>query len=88
MMGSPEIKRLDIPRYDWWNEALHGVARNGTFSRLYPFPRFNPNQRPSHFRSTIFSRCFARTRIVSPFVIGKFSTAIGSRGVSRWRPQF
>ncbi len=29
MMGSAEIKRLDIPRYDWWNEALHGVARNG-----------------------------------------------------------
>lgn len=29
MMGSPEIKRLGIPRYDWWNEALHGVARNG-----------------------------------------------------------
>ena len=30
MMASPEIERLDIPRYDWWNEALHGVARNGT----------------------------------------------------------
>jgi beta-glucosidase len=23
------IPRLDIPTYDWWNEALHGVARNG-----------------------------------------------------------
>jgi beta-glucosidase len=30
MMASPEIERLGIPRYDWWNEALHGVARNGT----------------------------------------------------------
>jgi len=29
MMGSPAIARLGIPRYDWWNEALHGVARNG-----------------------------------------------------------
>ncbi|ANW95073.1 glycosyl hydrolase [Wenyingzhuangia fucanilytica] len=26
---SPEIKRLGIPEYNWWNEALHGVARNG-----------------------------------------------------------
>ncbi len=26
---SPEIKRLDVPEYNWWNEALHGVARNG-----------------------------------------------------------
>jgi len=29
MMTSPAIPRLDIPEYDWWNEALHGVARNG-----------------------------------------------------------
>ena len=26
---SPEIPRLGIPEYDWWNECLHGVARNG-----------------------------------------------------------
>jgi beta-glucosidase len=30
MMASPAIPRLNIPEYDWWNEALHGVARNGT----------------------------------------------------------
>lgn len=27
---SPEIPRLNIPQYVWWNEALHGVARAGT----------------------------------------------------------
>lgn len=27
---SMAIKRLDIPEYNWWNECLHGVARNGT----------------------------------------------------------
>ncbi len=26
---APAIKHLDIPEYNWWNEALHGVARNG-----------------------------------------------------------
>jgi len=26
---SPAIKRLGIPAYNWWNEALHGVARAG-----------------------------------------------------------
>jgi beta-glucosidase len=26
---SPEIKRLELPEYNWWNEALHGIARNG-----------------------------------------------------------
>lgn len=29
MHDSPEIKRLDIPEYNWWNEALHGVGRSG-----------------------------------------------------------
>ena len=29
MMSSPEIKRLGIPQYHWWNEALHGIARAG-----------------------------------------------------------
>ncbi|MFO7446452.1 MAG: glycoside hydrolase family 3 N-terminal domain-containing protein, partial [Ignavibacteriaceae bacterium] len=27
--NSPAIERLEIPEYNWWNEALHGVARNG-----------------------------------------------------------
>ena len=27
--NSPSIKRLGIPDYNWWNEALHGVARAG-----------------------------------------------------------
>jgi beta-glucosidase len=26
---APAIPRLGIPEYDWWNEALHGVARAG-----------------------------------------------------------
>ncbi|MEL6987343.1 MAG: glycoside hydrolase family 3 N-terminal domain-containing protein, partial [Bacteroidota bacterium] len=26
---APAIQRLGIPKYNWWNESLHGVARNG-----------------------------------------------------------
>ncbi|WP_421871580.1 glycoside hydrolase family 3 N-terminal domain-containing protein [Marinoscillum sp.] len=29
VMNAPAIDRLDIPPYDWWNEALHGVGRAG-----------------------------------------------------------
>ena len=29
MNTTPAIERLGIPEYDWWNEALHGVARAG-----------------------------------------------------------
>ena len=28
--NAPAIDRLGIPAYNWWNEALHGVARAGT----------------------------------------------------------
>lgn len=29
LYASPAIERLHIPAYNWWNEALHGVARAG-----------------------------------------------------------
>lgn len=31
---APAIPRLGIPAYNWWNEALHGVARAGTATSL------------------------------------------------------
>ena len=34
---NPAVERLGIPAYSWWNEALHGVARNG-FATVYPIP--------------------------------------------------
>lgn len=35
MNDSPAIPRLGIPRFEWWNEALHGVGRNG-FTTVFP----------------------------------------------------
>ena len=32
---SPAIERLGIPAFQWWNEALHGVGRNG-FVTVFP----------------------------------------------------
>ncbi|WP_024346375.1 glycoside hydrolase family 3 C-terminal domain-containing protein [Lacrimispora indolis] len=32
---APAVKRLGIPRYHWWNESLHGVARAGT-ATMFP----------------------------------------------------
>ncbi|HUG09536.1 MAG TPA: glycoside hydrolase family 3 N-terminal domain-containing protein, partial [Opitutaceae bacterium] len=28
--STPGVARLGIPKYDWWSEALHGVANSGT----------------------------------------------------------
>ena len=33
---SPAIERLGIPAYNWWNEALHGVARTKENVTVYP----------------------------------------------------
>ena len=27
---APAVERLGVPAYNWWNEALHGLARGGT----------------------------------------------------------
>jgi len=32
---APAIPRLGVPSYDWWNEALHGVARSG-YATVFP----------------------------------------------------
>jgi len=37
MNNSPAIERLGIPSYNWWNESLHGVARNGK-ATVFPQP--------------------------------------------------
>ena len=33
--NAPAIPRLGVPEYNWWNEALHGVARCG-MSTMFP----------------------------------------------------
>ena len=46
MNSTPGVERLGIKPYDWWSEALHGVARNGR-ATVFPEPiglgaTFNP----------------------------------------------
>lgn len=43
---NPAVERLGLKPYSWWNEALHGVGRNGT-ATVWPMPialaaTFNP----------------------------------------------
>jgi beta-glucosidase len=35
MNAAPAVGRLGIPAHDWWNEALHGVARAG-YATVFP----------------------------------------------------
>ena len=36
LYNAPGVKRLGVPEYNWWNEALHGVGRSG---RATVFPQ-------------------------------------------------
>ena len=35
MNGSAAIPRLGVPKYDWWSEGLHGIARSG-YATVFP----------------------------------------------------
>ncbi|MDG3582780.1 glycoside hydrolase family 3 C-terminal domain-containing protein [Galbibacter pacificus] len=35
LFRAPAIERLGIPKYNWWNESLHGVARAG-YATVFP----------------------------------------------------
>ena len=35
MNGAAAIPRLDVPKYDWWSEGLHGIARSG-YATVFP----------------------------------------------------
>lgn len=37
LYNCPSIERLGIPAYNWWSEALHGVARMGR-ATVFPQP--------------------------------------------------
>lgn len=37
MFESPAVERLGIKKYNWWNEALHGVGRHGN-ATVFPMP--------------------------------------------------
>ncbi len=37
MHASAPIPELGVPAYNWWNEALHGVGRNGS-ATVFPMP--------------------------------------------------
>jgi beta-glucosidase len=48
--AAPAISRLGLPAYDYWNEALHGVANNGV-ATVFPEPTGGASSwNPSLFR--------------------------------------
>jgi beta-glucosidase len=84
IFDSAPIERLGIPEYNWWSEALHGVARNG---RATVFPQ--PIGLAATFDRDLVFRVFSA---VSDEARAKFevSQEIGNRGqyagLTFWTP--
>ncbi|MEM6642556.1 MAG: glycoside hydrolase family 3 N-terminal domain-containing protein [Bacteroidota bacterium] len=82
--NSPAIPRLGVPAYVWWNEALHGVARNG---RATVFPQ--AIGMAASFDPDLMKRV---AEVISTEARAKFnaSVAIGNRGqyagLTFWSP--
>ena len=81
---APAVERLGIPAYNWWNEALHGVARAGTAT---VFPQ-------AIALAAIFDASFVReiADVISTEGRAKYnaSSALGDRdiykGLTFWSP--
>lgn len=82
--SSPGIERLDVPAYNWWNEALHGVGR---FGRATVFPQ--PIGMAATFDEDLIHRVASA---ISDEARAKFNAAIeiGNRtqygGLTFWTP--
>ena len=54
MDTSPAIARLGIPQFQWWNEALHGIGRNG-FVTVFPITMHMAASWDDHLLYQIFT---------------------------------
>ena len=81
---SPEIERLGIPKWNWWNEALHGVGRNGR-ATVFPITM----GLASTFDDALVQKCFD---VVSTEARAKYNIARKEghmkiyEGLSFWTP--
>lgn len=81
---APAIERLGIPAYNWWNEALHGVARNGT-ATVFP-------QAIGMAATWNTDLIFQEAEIISTEARAKYYEALGKKehdiyqGLTFWSP--
>ena len=86
MYNAPQIDRLEIPAYNWWNECLHGIARSEEKTTVFPQPiglaaTFNPKelQKSAEMISD-------EGRAVYNLSVKKVNTAKRYTGLTFWTP--
>lgn len=84
MNGSPAIKRLGIPQFEWWSEGLHGVGRNG-YATVFPVTIGMAASFDDHLLYQIFTAASDEARVKN--TEARKSGNIGRyQGLSFWTP--
>ncbi|MFC2110298.1 glycoside hydrolase family 3 C-terminal domain-containing protein [Bacteroidota bacterium] len=83
--ASAEIDRLDIKSYDWWNEALHGVAR-GPKATVFPQAIGIASTFDCHLIQKVGSAISDEARAVNNHLVKNNGKSIRYMGLSFWSP--
>ncbi|MBO4470007.1 MAG: glycoside hydrolase family 3 protein, partial [Bacteroidales bacterium] len=81
---SSPIDELGIPAYNWWNEALHGVARNGK-ATVFPIPIAMAASFDSELVGEVFTAVSDEGRIKNRQALAR-GEAGWYQGVTFWTP--
>lgn len=85
LYNSPAIERLGIKSYNWWNEALHGVARNG-HATVFPMPIAMAASFDTELLEQIFTAVSDEGRIKWNIARKAGDEDMWYKGLSYWTP--
>ena len=83
--SSSKIKRLDIKSYDWWNEALHGVAR-GPRATIFPQAIGLASTFYRNLIQEVGNTISEEARAVNNLLVKNNATSIRYMGLTFWSP--
>lgn len=83
--ASSEINRLDIKSYDWWNEALHGVAR-GPKATIFPQAIGLAATFDTDLINNVGNAISDEARAVNNYLIKNNKESIRYMGLTFWSP--
>ena len=83
--NSPAVERLGIRNYNWWNEALHGIARNGN-ATVFPMPIAMASSFDTELLEQVFTATSDEGRIKWNIARTTNEKDMWYKGLSYWTP--
>lgn len=85
MHHASAVERLGIKQYNWWNEALHGVGRNGS-ATVYPQPIGMAASFDEKLLNEVFTAVSDEARVKNRQAIESGNGVDIYQGVTFWTP--